>query len=86
MHLGRLLGGLRLSLWLVAIWAVVLYVFFTVLASIAPGQVVLLTVVTAVIGLAVLIRSIRVASELADPGGDPAIRRALNRQRERRGF
>jgi hypothetical protein len=86
MHLRGLLRGLRLSLWLVAIWAVVLYVFFTTLASIAPGKVVLLTVVTAVIALAVLIRSIRVASELADPGGDPGIRRALNRQRERRGF
>ncbi len=86
MHLRGLLGGLRLSLWLMAIWAVVLYVFFTVLASIAPGKVALLTVVTAIIALAVVIRSIRVASELADPGGDPAIRRALNKQRERRGF
>jgi hypothetical protein len=69
-----------------AIWAVVLYVFFTTLATIAPGKVVLLTVVTAVVALAVVVRSVRVASELADPGGDPALRRALNRQRERRGF
>jgi hypothetical protein len=86
MHLRGLLGGLRLSLWLVAIWAVVLYVFFTTLASIAPGKVVVLSVVTVVIALAVVVRCVRVASELADPGGNPAVRRALNRQRERRGF
>jgi hypothetical protein len=28
----------------------------------------------------------RLNHELADPGGDPRVRRALNRQRERRGF
>ncbi|MGH2926170.1 MAG: hypothetical protein ACRDK1_09390 [Solirubrobacterales bacterium] len=86
MHLRGLLGGLWISLWLLAIWAVVLYVFFTTLASISPVKVAALTVVTTVIALLVVIRNVRVASELAHPGGNPAVRRALNRQRERRGF
>jgi hypothetical protein len=32
------------------------------------------------------IRSARISSELASRGGDPALRRARNRARERRGF
>jgi hypothetical protein len=82
----RLLGRLRLSLWLVAVWAVVLYVFFVTLATISPAKVAAVTVVTAVVAAMVIVRNLRLASELADPGGDPEVRRALNRQRERRGF
>ncbi len=79
-------GRLRLSLWLVAVWAVVLYVFFVTVASIPPAKVAVLTVVTAVLAGLVVIRNARIASELADRGGDPRVRRALNKQRERRGF
>ena len=79
-------GRLRLSLWLVAVWAVVLYVFFVTVASIPPAKVAALTVVTAVLAGLVVIRNARIASELADRGGDPRVRRALNKQRERRGF
>jgi hypothetical protein len=32
------------------------------------------------------VRGLRLGNEAADPGGDPRVRRALNRQRERRGF
>ena len=42
--------------------------------------------VTAILALLVLIRNLRVASEVADRGGDLGVRRALNKQRERRGF
>jgi hypothetical protein len=82
----QLLGRLRLSLWLLAVWAVVLYVFFVTLATIPPAKVAALTVVTTILALLVTIRGLRVASELADRGGDPRVRRELNKQRERRGF
>jgi hypothetical protein len=82
----KLLGRLRLSFWLLAIWAVVLYVFFITLATIPPAKVAALTLVTMVLAALVMIRNARIASELSDRGGDPRVRRALNRQRERRGF
>ncbi len=82
----QLLGSLRLSLWLCAVWAIVLYVFFVTVATIPPAKVAGLTVVMAILALLVTIRSLRLASELADRGGDPRIRRALNKQREKRGF
>ena len=81
-----MLGRLRLSLWLLAVWAIVLYVFFVTLATIPPAKVAAVTVVTTVLAALVMIRNLRVASELADRGGDPRVRRALNKQRERRGF
>jgi hypothetical protein len=82
----RLLSSLRLSLWVLAVWAIVLYVFFVTLATISPAEVVGLTVVTTILAVLVTVRSLWLASELADRGGDPRVRRALNRQRERRGF
>jgi len=82
----RLIGGLRLSFWLCAVWAVVLYVFFVTLATIPPARVAGVTLVMTALAVLLTVRGIRLASELADPGGDPRIRRALNRQRERRGF
>ena len=85
-ELKQLLGRLRLSLWLLAVWVVVLYAFFVTVATIPPAKVAGLTVVTAILALLVLIRNLRVASEVADRGGDPRVRRALNKQRERRGF
>jgi hypothetical protein len=82
----HLVGRLRLSFWLCAVWAVVLYVFFVTLATISPAEVAWATVVTTVLAAMVTVRSIRLASMLADRGGDPRVRRAVNRQRERRGF
>ena len=81
-----MLGSLRLSLWVCAVWAIVLYAFFVTLATIPPAEVAGLTVVMVILAALVTIRSLRMASELADRGGDPRIRRALNKQRERRGF
>jgi peptidoglycan/LPS O-acetylase OafA/YrhL len=82
----QLLGRLRLSLWLLAVWVIVLYGFFVIVATISPAEVAALTVVMTVLAALVLIRNLRIASELADRGGDPRVRRALNKQRERRGF
>jgi hypothetical protein len=42
--------------------------------------------VVCVLAVLFLMRNWRVASELADRGGDPLLRLARNRARERRGF
>ena len=81
-----LLGNLRLSLWIGALGALVTYVFFVVLATVPLHEVAGLTAAAAVVAAAFALRSVRLNHELADPGGDPRVRRALNRQRERRGF
>ena len=82
----RILGRLAVPLWLGAIGVIVIYVFFVTLADVSPGQVAGVTIVIAGLAILFTIRSIRVASELSDRGGNPALRRARNRARERRGF
>jgi len=82
----RLLGHVRLSLWTVAVGVPALYLFFVVLATIPPQQIREVSMVVAALTVLMLLRSVRVNREFADPGGDPRVRRALNRQRERRGF
>jgi hypothetical protein len=69
-----------------AVGAVVLYVFFIVVAGIPPRQVVAASAIASALAAIVAIHNLRVGHELADPGGDPRVRRALNHQRERRGF
>ncbi|MGI8461411.1 MAG: hypothetical protein ACR2OC_07220 [Solirubrobacterales bacterium] len=81
-----MLGQLRLSFWLVALGAVVLYVFFVTIAAVPPRDVGAVSIVAGALALLVTLHNLRVENELADPGGDPRLRRALNRQRERRGF
>jgi TRAP-type C4-dicarboxylate transport system permease large subunit len=76
----------RISLWLCALGVVVLYASFTALAAISPTEVAGVTAIVAGLATLVTIRNLRVKAELADPGGDPRVRRSLNRQRERRGF
>jgi hypothetical protein len=80
------IGHLRLSFWIVVIGSVVLYGFFILLATIPPGQVVAVTSVVAGLAAVFTVRNVRLAAELADRGGDPHLRRELNRIRERRGF
>jgi hypothetical protein len=82
----RVLGRIAIPLWLGVIGAIVMYVFFVTLASVSLTQVAWVTIVVAGLAILFAIRSIRVASELADRGGNPALRRARNRARERRGF
>jgi hypothetical protein len=82
----RIMGRIATSLWLGIIGAIVVYVFFVAVASVSPAHVAGVTIVVAALAVLFTLRSIRVASELADRGGNPAIRRARNRARERRGF
>jgi hypothetical protein len=77
---------LRLSFWLVAIGSVVLYGFFVLVATISPGQMAAVTAVVCALAALFTVRNLRVASQLADRGGDPQLRRSVNRIRERRGF
>lgn len=81
-----MIRSLRLSFWIVVIGTVVLYGFFVVLATIPPGQVAALTAVVATLAAIFTLRNLRLASELAHRGGDPRLRRDLNKIRERRGF
>jgi hypothetical protein len=80
------IGHLRLSFWVAVIGTIVLYVFFVVLATIPPGQVVAVTAAIAALAAIFTLRNVRIAGELADRGGNPQLRRSLNRIRERRGF
>ena len=77
---------LRLSFWIVVIGTIVLYVFLVLLATISPGEVAALTAVVGALAVIFILRNVRVAAELANRGGDPNLRRSLNRIRERRGF
>lgn len=77
---------LRLSFWLAVIGTVVLYGFFVVVATIPPGQVAVVTAVVGALAAIFTFRNVRVAAQLADRSGDPQLRRARNRTRERRGF
>jgi hypothetical protein len=66
--------------------AVVLYLCFTVVAGISPQDAAVATMVTAVIAALLLVRAFRLDYQLRSEGGDPQLREAYNRQRERRGF
>jgi hypothetical protein len=82
----RIASRVILSLWIAILGAIVMYVFFVAVASISPSEVAGVTTVIAAFAAVFTVRSLRVSSELADRGGDPALRRARNRARERRGF
>ena len=77
---------LRVSFWLVVIGLVVVYGFFVSLAEIPPTQVATVTGVAMLMAAVFTARNLRVARELADPAGNPLLRRSRNRARERRGF
>jgi hypothetical protein len=80
------LGNLRISFWIAAAGAVVLYGFFVSLSGVSPAEIAGVSVAVCAVAMLFTIRNLRVASELADRGGDPLLRRARNRARERRGF
>ena len=73
-------------LWLCVLGAVAIYVFFAAVATVSLRDAFGATAVVGVLGLLVTIRYFRIGSELADPGGDPQLRRRRNKFRERRGF
>jgi ABC-type transport system involved in cytochrome bd biosynthesis fused ATPase/permease subunit len=82
----RILGRLVVPLWLVVIGVIVMYAFFVAVATVSLAQIAWVTAVIVGLTILFLLRSLRVASELADRGGNPTLRRARNRARERRGF
>jgi hypothetical protein len=77
---------LRLSFWLIALGGMVLYVFFVVVANVSPGQTAVIAAAVCALAALFTLRNVRVATQLADRGGDPQLRRSVNRIRERRGF
>jgi hypothetical protein len=80
------LGYLRLSFWCCVAGTIVLYVFFVTVASIPLAEIAAVTGVVALLTAMFTIRNVRLNGELADRGGNPQLRRSINRQRERRGF
>lgn len=80
------IGRLSLAFWIAATGTVVLYAFFVFLARIPPEQVAGVTAAVAVLAAITTLRNMRVAGQMANRGGNPQLRRARNRMRERRGF
>ena len=65
---------------------VVLYVSFSVLAQIAPAEAAQISAATAGLALLLALRALRLDYEIRSRSGDPDLRLARNRRRERRGF
>ena len=80
------MGRLTLSFWAAATGVVVLYVFFVFLARVQTAEVAGLTALVLALAVITLLRNLRVSRQLAERGGNPQLRRARNRIRERRGF
>lgn len=77
---------LAFALWGLAVGAVVLDVFFSVIAGISPLEILGVTIAISVICVLWLLRSARIEFELRSRAGDPQLRAEHNRARERRGF
>jgi hypothetical protein len=71
---------------LFATGAVVLFCAFSMLASISPADAAVASIVIAALAALLSVRALRLDYELRSQGGDPELRTAYNRQRERRGF
>ena len=82
----RAMRALVLSLWLLALGAIVLYGFFFGLAGVSPRDVAGVTVVVAVLAVLFTLRNLRVDYQLRSRAGNPQLRADRNRVRERRGF
>ncbi len=74
------------GIWGLAIGAVVLDVFFSVIAGVSPLEIAGVTVAVSAICVMWLVRSVRLEFELRSRAGDPQLRAEHNRARERRGF
>jgi hypothetical protein len=80
------LKGIRISFWVIAAGAIALYVFFFSLALTSPLETGAAGIVVVALAVLLTLRNVRHGGELADPGGNPALRREHSRTRERRGF
>ena len=65
--------------------AAVLFVFFSALGEISPGEVLVPTIVVGVLALLFVVRSLIVRHELGEHGNQRMLR-SVNSLRERRGF
>jgi uncharacterized membrane protein len=81
----EIFNRLRISFWIAVAGVIVLYAFFVALAGVSLAQLVGVTIVVGALAAIFILRNLRVARELANRG-DPRLRRAVNRIRERRGF
>ena len=72
--------------WGLAIGAVALDLFFSVIAGVSPREIAGVTLAVSVICVLWLLRSVRLEFELRSRAGDPQLRAEHNRARERRGF
>ena len=66
--------------------AVVLYVAFSAIAQVSPLEAAAASGVITGLAALLLLRGMRIEYEVRSQGGDPDLRTARNRQRERRGF
>jgi hypothetical protein len=79
--LSRMLGPLSV----LCLGLVVVFVFFATLGGVAPGEVLLPTIVVGLLALLFAVRSLIVRHELGEHGNQ-AMLRPVNSLRERRGF
>lgn len=79
------LRELRVAFWLVALGAVILYLFFVMLDAFDPADAWIATVGAAILAVLLVIHFVRVRRALRR-GGDNEARQELNKMRERRGF
>ena len=75
-----------LTLWLLALGAVSLYLFFFGIASVSPFETAGASVAVTALALLAAVRSARIRRELRDRAGDPQLHADRQRARERRGF
>ena len=66
--------------------AVVLYVGFSALAEVSPAEAAQLSAGIAALAVVLALRALRLDYEIRSRSGDPGLRLARNRRRERRGF
>src|SRR4051794_13998898 len=78
--------GLSYVLSLFATGAVVVFLFFDVIAGVSPMDAAAASGGAVALAAVLTLRAVRLEYELRSQGGDPEVRTAFNRQRERRGF
>ncbi len=66
--------------------AVILYAGFSALAEISPAEAAGATIAVCSLASVLALRALRLDYEIRSRSGDPMLRLARNRQRERRGF
>jgi fatty acid desaturase len=80
------MSGMLNFLWALCVGAVALFAFFAVMGGFAPGDVLWLTLIVALLGVLFVIHQLRVSHELHEHSEDDPMIRQVQRIRERRGF